>query len=238
MATAELGDSDRAVTLCEEALTRQRATGNRLGIAIGLLYLAEIVSDRGDPDRAIGLYREAIGLLRELGDKWLLAVCLVGTAAAATSSNQPQSAARLLGASRTLFEAVRVPTYPRYLARYERAVAAAKSALGETAFAKAWEAGRALALEQAVSEARAVPMRADPALPAAPTPPENLGHGLTRRELEVLRLVAAGCTDREIAVSLFVSHRTASTHVAHILAKLGVDSRTGAVAYALRRGFV
>ncbi len=238
VATAELGDSDRAVTLCEEALTRQRATGNRLGIAIGLLYLAEIVSDRGDPDRAIGLYREAIGLLRELGDKWLLAVCLIGTAAAATSSNQPQSAVRLLGASRTLFEAVRVPTYPRYLARYERAVAAAKSALGETAFANAWEAGRALALEQAVSEARAVPMRTDPALPAAPTPPENLGHGLTRRELEVLRLVAAGCTDREIAVSLFVSHRTASTHVAHILAKLEVDSRTGAVVYALRRGLV
>jgi DNA-binding NarL/FixJ family response regulator len=60
--------------------------------------------------------------------------------------------------------------------------------------------------------------------------------GLTRRELEVLRLLAAGHANREIADALFLSHRTVTTHVGHIFAKLGVDSRTAAAAYALRHG--
>ena len=60
--------------------------------------------------------------------------------------------------------------------------------------------------------------------------------GLTARELEVLRLVAAGRTNREIAAALFVTQRTAATHVTHILAKLGVESRTEAAAWAVRYG--
>jgi DNA-binding NarL/FixJ family response regulator len=57
---------------------------------------------------------------------------------------------------------------------------------------------------------------------------------LTSRERDVLRLVAAGKTDREIAAALSVSPHTASTHVRNILAKLGADSRTAAAAYAFR----
>ena len=60
--------------------------------------------------------------------------------------------------------------------------------------------------------------------------------GLTARELEVLRLVAAGRTNREIAAALFVTQRTAATHVTHILAKLGVESRIEAAAWAVRYG--
>ena len=58
--------------------------------------------------------------------------------------------------------------------------------------------------------------------------------GLTPRELEVLRLLADGLTDREIGDALFVSRRTATTHVASILTKLGAPSRAAAVAYAIR----
>ena len=59
---------------------------------------------------------------------------------------------------------------------------------------------------------------------------------LTPRERQVLRLVAQGRTNREIADALFVSHRTASTHVANILGKLDVASRTEATAWAVRVG--
>jgi DNA-binding NarL/FixJ family response regulator len=62
--------------------------------------------------------------------------------------------------------------------------------------------------------------------------------GLTRRELEVLRLIVEGKSDKEIGEALFISHRTAMTHVLNILNKLGVNSRTAAAAHALRQGFV
>jgi DNA-binding NarL/FixJ family response regulator len=52
----------------------------------------------------------------------------------------------------------------------------------------------------------------------------------------VLRLVAQGHTNRQIAAELFISHRTATTHVANILGKLGVASRTEAAAWAVREG--
>ena len=60
--------------------------------------------------------------------------------------------------------------------------------------------------------------------------------GLTGRELEVLRLVAAGCSNRDIAAELFISPKTASVHVSNILAKLGVHTRVEAAAVAHRAG--
>jgi len=60
--------------------------------------------------------------------------------------------------------------------------------------------------------------------------------GLTRREREILRLVAAGATDREIAAALAIRPRTAEWHVANVLRKLGVGSRTAAAAFAIRHG--
>lgn len=62
--------------------------------------------------------------------------------------------------------------------------------------------------------------------------------GLTPRELDVLRLVAAGQTDREIASELKIGARTVHTHVRSILSKLGVGSRTGAGVAAVRAGIV
>lgn len=59
---------------------------------------------------------------------------------------------------------------------------------------------------------------------------------LSPRELEVLRLLADGLSNQEIADAMFISLRTAATHVTHILAKLDLNSRTSAVAYAIRHG--
>jgi len=57
-------------------------------------------------------------------------------------------------------------------------------------------------------------------------------HGLTPRELQVLRQIAAGKTNKAIATELFVSERTIDRHVSNILTKLGVPSRAAATAYA------
>ncbi|HEY7196955.1 MAG TPA: response regulator transcription factor [Gaiellaceae bacterium] len=64
-------------------------------------------------------------------------------------------------------------------------------------------------------------------------------HGqLTARELEVLRLVAEGKPNKEIANALVISERTARTHVSNVLRKIGVSSRTQAALFALREGLV
>jgi DNA-binding CsgD family transcriptional regulator len=71
--------------------------------------------------------------------------------------------------------------------------------------------------------------------PSAP-PPAIAPFGLTRREAEVLVLVAAGRTNRQIAQELFITPKTASIHVSRILAKLGVAGRGEAAAVAHRLG--
>jgi DNA-binding CsgD family transcriptional regulator len=70
--------------------------------------------------------------------------------------------------------------------------------------------------------------------------PEGAGGtgGLTARELQVLRLVATGATNRAIAADLFVSERTVDRHLSNIYAKLGVSSRAAATAYAYRHGLI
>ena len=78
---------------------------------------------------------------------------------------------------------------------------------------------------------------AEPAQPAeAEAPSAARSLGLTRREEEVLALVAAGRTNRQIAEALFISEKTASIHVSHILAKLGVAGRVEAAGVAHRPG--
>jgi DNA-binding NarL/FixJ family response regulator len=74
-------------------------------------------------------------------------------------------------------------------------------------------------------------------LPAAPEEP-SLPSDLTKRELEVLRLLSDGLSQKEIASSLVISSKTVSAHIQHILGKLGVHSRAQAVAQAYRRGLL
>ena len=64
-----------------------------------------------------------------------------------------------------------------------------------------------------------------------------LPDGLSAREVDVLRLIAAGCSNREIGGSLFISEHTAANHVRSILRKTDCANRTEAAAYAYRQGW-
>jgi DNA-binding NarL/FixJ family response regulator len=70
---------------------------------------------------------------------------------------------------------------------------------------------------------------------ASPAPPDGVD-GLTRREVDVVRLVAEGLSNQQIARRLVLSEATVKTHLNHVLSKLDVDGRPGLVAWAWRRG--
>jgi DNA-binding CsgD family transcriptional regulator len=84
------------------------------------------------------------------------------------------------------------------------------------------------------------PAHADPTAPTVALPEAGLRgtHGLTSRELAVLRLLAAGHTNGQIGAELFISPKTASVHVTSILRKLGVTGRVQAAAVAERAGLL
>jgi DNA-binding NarL/FixJ family response regulator len=73
---------------------------------------------------------------------------------------------------------------------------------------------------------------------AAANPPEELAEPLTRREREVLQMLAAGIGNKEIAARLSISEHTVKFHVTSILGKMGASSRTEAVSIGIRRGLV
>jgi DNA-binding NarL/FixJ family response regulator len=139
-------------------------------------------------------------------------------------------AARLYGAADAQRESFGLPIEPQYQAEYERDVAVARSALGDAAFVAARSAGHALGPEQAVAEALSISIPATAQSPAGSAP--------SAREIEVLRLLATGLSDREIAEALFIGERTVNTHVARLYAKLGVRNRATAVSAAIAAGFV
>ena len=107
------------------------------------------------------------------------------------------------------------------------------------AAARFWDTGRALSLEEAIATAGAANVAApDPHEADWVPPPEPAldPFGLSPREREVLSLLCQRLSDAEIGEALFISPRTASSHVAHIYDKLGVGSRREAAALAARHG--
>lgn len=75
-------------------------------------------------------------------------------------------------------------------------------------------------------------------LPSSPAAGRDEFDGLTERELEILRLVGKGLTNKRIGQLLYISDRTVQAHLSNIFSKLGVESRTEAAMYAVRRGWV
>jgi DNA-binding NarL/FixJ family response regulator len=104
--------------------------------------------------------------------------------------------------------------------------------LPQAAFDAAWNTGQTWTLDRAMSEALAY-TRESIVAPADATP-----FSLTRRELEILRLLSRRRTDPEIAAQLFISNKTASNHVYNILSKLGVKNRREAAEFAVKHALI
>ncbi len=244
-ALIDVGEGERGRALVEEALAACRTLGQPYFAGGCLARLAYLDQTAGEATRAAARYGESLRLNWEGGGLPQFAPALVGLAALAADRGEAEPAARLLG----MVEALRERTGTTALVWPElrdRAAQSARAVLGEDGFAAAVAAGRRVPPPAALAEAQAV---AD-ALATAADAPEAVhalrsvsgpavtaaAYGLSPREREVLALLAKRFTDKEIAAALFITPRTAETHVKHVLAKLGAANRREAAALAARHG--
>ncbi len=246
IAAMDAGDGRRAEECYRLALDGVGQPGQRFGRAIVLCNLALLLNEQGEQAQAAALFRESLANSFEHHVSYFTVDTLFGLIDSAAEWLDPVKAAKLLGAvdHERAVAGVAHGRLTREL--YRRAEARTRSALGEEAFAAAWADGHTMTRNQAIAEALA----ASDALPdaggsrpeeagAAPPMPSNGGRQLlTDREVEVLRLLVTGQTDREIAEILFISHATARSHVSSILRKLDVTSRTAAASYAFQHGLI
>jgi DNA-binding NarL/FixJ family response regulator len=149
-------------------------------------------------------------------------------------------AARLLGAAEALFKTLGASPYPILRASYDYTVATTRATVGEDQFAAAWQEGQTMPLDAVLSAPAPAPLLSQHPIderhapppgraPAARTPADDL----TAREVEVLRLLAQGLTNAQMAQRLVISPRTIHAHVRAIYSKLGLPSRVAATHYAI-----
>ncbi len=228
-------DGSLARMWLDKALAAYRDLGQPSGLASGLAFLGLLATEQGDFQEAHARFLASLEE-RQSASGWFDPAFLLGCwAGLAAAKGQPERALRLTGAADVLRQASGSRSADPYLTRVERRIVAAREALGEASAEAAWTAGQAMRAEQALADAFSV----------EDLPPTTTEHarrrrraagGLTEREVEVLRLVTRGYTNRIIATELVLSERTVAHHLANILGKLGVSSRAAATAFALREG--
>jgi predicted ATPase/DNA-binding CsgD family transcriptional regulator len=224
------GDLERSVALWEETLTLYREAKDALGIVMSLTNIGLVTLAQGNHERSAPLLREGLCLARELNHKTFIQYCIIGLASVAAFQTHPVRAARLWGAAEGMSETfgAQFSHTGRAAIDYDGRLAVARSQLGEAAWTAAWAEGRAMDLEQAIEYA----LEQKDAAPE-PATPEPYPAGLSAREAEVLRLVATGLTNAEVAERLFLSSRTINWHLSSIYRKLGSHSRTEAARFAV-----
>jgi DNA-binding NarL/FixJ family response regulator len=196
-------------------------TSEPAGRAALLPACVEIMLATGDVEAAGDAARE----LDEIAGRWKGALLDAMAAQARGAVTLAAGDARgALIALRRAEQAWRALDAPYETARVNVLLSRACAALGDEDTA---------ALERDAAREVFVRLGAEPNVGA---PPES--HGLTARETEVLRLVAAGKSNREVAANLVISEHTVARHVQNIFAKLGVSSRTAATAYAFEHDMV
>ncbi|HEX6483159.1 MAG TPA: tetratricopeptide repeat protein, partial [Ktedonobacteraceae bacterium] len=236
------GDTARAASRVEQALALFQEMKRQDGTALSLYALAKVATVQQDYARSQALYEQGVGAARESGDKLTIIPGLEGLAAAVAAQGNHAWAAHLWGAAEALRETIGAPLPPVERVSYKRAVASSRTRLGEQAFATVWAKGRKLSLEQALATAGRValstPTQREQASSPTPVSPPPYPDGLTAREVEVLRVVAQGLTNEQVAERLVISPRTVDTHLTSIYSKIGVTSRVAATRYAIEHHLV
>jgi non-specific serine/threonine protein kinase len=233
LVTFGLGDLELASNQCEEALTLQRMLGNEYGAMASLVYLGLIACERGDYQQAFAYYEESLALAEKQRTFLTVERSLAGLASIASLLGAPDIAARLFGMADAIRTTLGTTFNLPERVQYDQARDSARALLGNDQFTATFTTGQSLDVNEMVAMGIN-----DVRFLLAPAPSDATTHpnGLTEREVEILRLVSAGLTNKQIAAQLFLSPRTVNTHLVSIFGKIDVTSRAAATRFALDNG--
>lgn len=235
------GDLEEAERLIESSLPILRANEIHWAESHSYSNLARIVRDRRDYPRAAELLARSMTIRAAFGEREGVASNLRGLGIIAALTGRPACAARLLGAAEVLRESIGVSLQPFGMPRYEQTIATLRAQLAPEQFDAAWATGRSMTFEDGVAEgsnfAAELASLADEPAHGINRNRTDL-HGLSPRELDVLRLVAANRSTAEIAGELFISPRTVTTHLTSIYNKLGFNTRVAVARFAIEHKLV
>lgn len=243
-AATERSDYARARELAEQAATIFREIGDQWAISYTLADLARVVLLQGDSETAQTLIDESFALSIELGYMGNTASCLEYLAEAVATQDQLSWAALLCSAAEHLRDIIDIPLVSTQRADYEHLVDAVRSKLGEEAFKATWLQGQSMTPQQAFSMQEyartldAALIRSQLAETINPQSLSTYPDHLTVREVEILRLIAEGQTDAQIADHLVISPRTVNAHLTSIYRKIQVSSRSSATRYAIEHHLI
>ena len=234
------GDLDAARSHLAEALDISRALNDRFAAVYQTfnLGLAELLG--GSPEAAGALFAESLDVARHTGMRAQVAYALIGLALVGWGGADPGWLAQVHGTAEqalaNLGEALE-PLEARLAAQDRQRL---RTVMGDRAFEAEYAAGRTLDPAQvlaALGRAGTSAGQPDPAPPKA-AESDEAATVLTPRELDVLRLVAQGLSNSDIARQLVLSQHTVHRHLANILRKLDLSSRASAAAWGVRAGLV
>jgi non-specific serine/threonine protein kinase len=224
------GEIALAETFLRESLQKWHALGFTWELARCIPgHLADVARAAGNWPQALVLYQECLSLNWAAQDLENISWSLMGLAQIAIADGAWEFAAHLMGMADRFEDLTGAPLTPHIHRDHELAEHTLIDHFGPVPFADALEAARGADLETEVAAALALTRPFN-----RPAAPGSSDQGLTQRELEVLRMMASGRSNQEIADTLFLSVGTVKVHVTRILAKLGVKSRAAATDYAHR----
>jgi len=232
------GDLQTARDRLQQGHRVWESEGEPTEVLLVLRSLGFVAVDLGDVQLARSYLQIRLDAWVEMGRlPWLVTGLLEGFAYLASHLGEHARVLRLAGAMDALHGVL--DDWPAVFGGRTLDVSTntARAKLGTRDAAHEWSVGTRLSAEQAIeyaSEWLETPTEPN----ADPQRGQRVAGGLSPRELEVLRLVAAGRTNREIAAELVLSERTVAHHLDSILSKLGVSSRSAATAFAFRNNLV
>jgi DNA-binding CsgD family transcriptional regulator len=222
-----LGQFERAVALYEEADSMADETGQKL-LRLGIKLNLGFVNWRlGNQSEFTQHFIEGLKLCLREGHLQFLAHSLLGMAAVAAAQGETREAAKILGTIEDHTQEIAID--PNDGHDHQRLLTSVKAQLTDKQFEQFYEEGKTISLADAAEFILRQGTK------AKRKDDERLNR-LTKREIEILRLVAQGLSDAQVAERLVLSPRTVNAHLTSVYRKIDVNSRAAATRFAIEHG--